>query len=190
MLVCLDVLQGGSSTPLRHTGDVAMSSLSGTQGTAPAPADDTHDSAFLHQHPADNVERACALDHLRHASDASDAGTVTAAAAAALAAVAAAAAGPEGGNGHNKRSRGAGEEEEPAGFGGPRSLYHRESKWRQQPRLSPATHGGSLALTDAQQRNRCVRSELSHPTLSPCFYPLSCRCRAAFACPALVTNQQ
>lgn len=123
--------QGGHSPPMRHQSDVAMSSLSGTEGAAPVPADDAHDSAFLHQHPFDNVERACAMDNLRHPSDTSDAGTITAATAAALAAAAAAAAaaaGAEGGNG-NKRSRGAAEDAAPAGVAGQRALYHQTSQY-------------------------------------------------------------
>lgn len=124
---------GGSSTPLRHTSDVAMSEPpAGTDAAARAAgaaADDTHDSAFLQQHPFDNIERACAMDNLRHPSDTSDAATAApvAAAARAAAAAAAAGAGAEVANA-NKRGRGAAEELAPAGAAGPRTLYHSESE--------------------------------------------------------------
>jgi hypothetical protein len=112
-----------------------MSSVSGTEGGAPLPpaADDAHDSAFLHQHPFDNVERAIhdsSIVDLRHASDTSDAGTINAAAVAALAAAAAAAAAEAAGNGHKRsRARAGEEEEEVVGAVAGRTLYHRESEW-------------------------------------------------------------
>lgn len=131
--------QAGGTTPLRPGSDVAMSSLSGTEGAAPLPpaAEEGHDSAFMMQHPYDNVQRRLheseVLESLRHPSDTSDANTAAGAAALAAAAAAAAAAGAAGAggeaNGH-KRSRGVvGEEEELTGGVGPRGLYHRESEW-------------------------------------------------------------
>jgi hypothetical protein len=108
----------------------------------------THDSAFLQQHPFDNIERACAMDDLRHPSDTSDAATAAPIAAAAQAAAAAAAGAAAEGPNANKRGRGAAEEVAPAGAAGPRTLYHRESEC-----LSVCFHvGGARSFTACCRR--------------------------------------